>query len=103
MHAAKALGWCTESCELSSGRTFNDSNHPPGCFWNQQPSSLYGTSFNFNFSLPAMRTWYTATHVHFVADGMDFWWNDEGETAWFTYLLWNEAQAMQFNQTAAVS
>ena len=25
-------------------------------------------------------------------------WNDEGETSWFTYLLWNRAQAVQFAQ-----
>ena len=23
-------------------------------------------------------------------------WNDEGETAWFTYLLWNQAQKAQY-------
>jgi len=43
-----------------------------------------------------MRDWYTGTHAHFVKDGMDFWWNDEGETAWFTYLNWNVAQKAQY-------
>jgi hypothetical protein len=56
-----------------------------------------GGDINFNFSVPDMREWYTTTHAHFIKDGMDFWWNDEGETAWFTYLLWNEAQAKQWS------
>lgn len=56
-----------------------------------------GGDINFNFSVPEMRDWYTTTHAHFIKDGMDFWWNDEGETAWFTYLLWNEAQANQWS------
>ena len=43
----------------------------------------------------AMSAWYTRTHAHFVKDGMDFWWNDEGETAWYTYLRWNQAQKDQ--------
>lgn len=29
-------------------------------------------------------------------DGIDFWWNDEGETQWFTYSWWNEAQTQQY-------
>ena len=32
-----------------------------------------GGDINFNFSVPAMRSWYTKTHGHFVKDGMDFW------------------------------
>lgn len=57
-----------------------------------------GGDINFNFSVPECRTWYTDTHAHFIEDGMDFWWNDEGETAWFTYLLWNQAQADQWTK-----
>jgi alpha-glucosidase len=55
-----------------------------------------GGDINFNFSAPGMARWYTDAHAHFIEDGMDFWWNDEGETSWFTYLLWNEAQAAMF-------
>ena len=46
--------------------------------------SLFSRDINWNFSVPALREWYTSTHAHFIEDGMDFWWNDEGETAWFT-------------------
>ena len=38
--------------------------------------------------------WYIANHEHFLRDGIDYWWNDEGETQWFTYQWWNEAQVM---------
>ena len=31
-----------------------------------------------------------------MRDGIDFWWNDEGETSWETYLQWNAAQAAQW-------
>ena len=37
---------------------------------------------NWNFSIPELRQWYTETQQHFVDDGLDFWWNDEGETEW---------------------
>ena len=52
-----------------------------------------GGNINWNFSVPSLRAWYAETHAHFVRDGIDFWWNDEGETSWDTYLRWNEAQA----------
>ena len=52
-----------------------------------------GGNVNWNFSVPSLRAWYAETHAHFVRDGIDFWWNDEGETSWDTYLRWNEAQA----------
>ena len=55
-----------------------------------------GGDINFNFSAPGMSEWYVSVHKHFVRDGMDFWWNDEGETSWFTYLKWNDAQAAQY-------
>jgi hypothetical protein len=35
---------------------------------------------------------YAKNSEHFVSDGIDFWWNDEGETQWFTYHWWNAAQ-----------
>ena len=45
-----------------------------------------------NFTSASLREWYTKTHLHFLEDGVDFWWNDEGETEWFVYLYWNQAQ-----------
>jgi hypothetical protein len=34
---------------------------------------------NWNYTVAAFRDWYTANHLHFLQEGMDFWWNDEGE------------------------
>ena len=56
----------------------------------------YAEQRNINYSLPAARDWYATHQKHYLDDGVEFWWNDEGETAWFTYLLWNEAQAAQW-------
>jgi alpha-glucosidase len=44
----------------------------------------------------SLRTWYTEKHLHFLDDGVDFWWNDEGETQWYTYHYWNLAQQQQW-------
>jgi len=37
-----------------------------------------------------------AEHIHFLRDGVSFWWNDEGETQWFTYHWWVSAQSAQW-------
>ena len=39
-----------------------------------------------------MRDWYAAQIAHFSPDGVDFWWNDEGETLYYTFYWWNVAQ-----------
>jgi alpha-glucosidase len=44
----------------------------------------------------SFRDWYTKGHLHFLKDGMSYWWNDEGETQWFTYYYWNLAQQQQW-------
>lgn len=44
-----------------------------------------------HFSL-LVRAWYAAQIAHFTPDGVDFWWNDEGETLYFTFNDWNVAQ-----------
>jgi alpha-glucosidase len=81
-------------------RTYSNVNLARSNGWLLPPASDVGEGggINFNFSIPELREWYAATHAHFIEDGMDFWWNDEGETAWFTYLLWNEAEAAMFKQ-----
>ena len=44
---------------------------------------------DWNYSVPSFREWYTKQHLHFLEEGLDFWWNDEGETEWFTYCEWS--------------
>lgn len=79
-------------------RTYSNKALSQSNGWLLPPASDVGEGgdINWNFSVPALREWYTRTHAHFIEDGMDFWWNDEGETAWFTYLYWNEAQKQQY-------
>lgn len=60
--------------------------------------SVHAGGNNWNYSIAALRDWYTANHLHFLDDGVDFWWNDEGETQWFTYLYWNRAQQAEWAQ-----
>ena len=36
-------------------------------------------------------------NAHFIREKqVDFWWNDEGETQFFTYEGWNRAQVPEF-------
>mmetsp|Transcript_4104 Transcript_4104/g.8743 ORF Transcript_4104/g.8743 Transcript_4104/m.8743 type:complete len:1294 (+) Transcript_4104:27-3908(+) len=51
-----------------------------------------GGDRNLNFSIPEVRSWYQKQMAHYVADGVDFWWNDEGETAYFTTYHWTQAE-----------
>ena len=61
--------------------------------------SRYGveaTKNNNLLGIPRPPPRYAQGHTHFLEDGIDYWWNDEGETEWFTYLYWNMAQQAQF-------
>jgi alpha-glucosidase (family GH31 glycosyl hydrolase) len=49
-------------------------------------------------SAPGWSDWYVENHLHFLQDGLDYWWNDEGETQWFTYTWWNAAQQLEYAQ-----
>ncbi|EGD72843.1 hypothetical protein PTSG_04572 [Salpingoeca rosetta] len=55
-------------------------------------SSYTGGGRNLNYSIADLRTWYYEQHTHFLKEGVEFWWNDEGETQYFTFHWWNEAQ-----------
>jgi len=46
-----------------------------------------------SFEDPAMRRWYGAQNAHYLDEGVDFWWNDEGENNYFTYHWWNVAES----------
>ena len=47
---------------------------------------------NLNFSIPAVRSWYSKMNAHYLPDGVDFWWNDEAEYQYFAFYNWNSAQ-----------
>jgi len=52
----------------------------------------YAELRNLNYSKPEVRAWYAAKQAHYLTDGVDFFWNDEGETDYFTFHYWNQAQ-----------
>jgi alpha-glucosidase len=54
--------------------------------------SLYAEQRNLNYSIPAAREWYVSHQQHYLSDGVSFFWNDEGETDYFTFYYWNVAQ-----------
>ena len=58
--------------------------------------SVGAGDYNWNMSAPGWADWYTTNHLHFLEDGVEFWWCDEGETQWLTYLWWGDAQAAMF-------
>lgn len=47
---------------------------------------------NLNYSMPEVQAYYSTNIAHFLPDGVQFWWNDEGETMYFTFHWWNVAQ-----------
>jgi len=51
----------------------------------------YALGRNLNYSKAEVRAWYGEQQKHYYEDGVSFWWNDEGETSYFTFHWWNEA------------
>ena len=51
-----------------------------------------GGTRNLNYTVTALREWYAEQHAHYLKEGVDFWWNDEGETYYFAFYYWNLAQ-----------
>jgi alpha-glucosidase len=75
-HLSNGSGWLLPSSfEVGAGP--NNWNMTPGNGWSE---------------------WWVPHSAHFLKDGLDFWWNDEGETQWFTYTWWNDAQRQLSSQ-----
>lgn len=53
---------------------------------NESGFLLDGAANNLNFSIGKTREWYAMKQAHYLQEGVDFWWNDEGETQYETYL-----------------
>jgi len=47
-----------------------------------------------------VREWYSSQLAGLYKDGMSFWWNDEGETDYFTFHYWNVAQLKALRMTS---
>jgi len=68
----------------------------------QFPSDMdrvYAWGRNLNFSNTEVRDWYARQLLHLLNVGISFWWNDEGETDYFTYFYWNTAQVQALRAT----
>lgn len=50
-----------------------------------------------NYTSPESRKWYQEVNQHYLEDGVDFWWNDEGEVMYFQFDGWNRAQLDGFH------
>jgi alpha-glucosidase len=46
-----------------------------------------------DYSNPAVRDWYAANLVGLLGQGIDGWWNDEGDLTYTQYYGWNQAEA----------
>jgi alpha-glucosidase len=53
-----------------------------------------GGSRNLNYSIPELDTWYGQQEIPYLKDGVEFFWNDEGETTWYTFHYWNYAETL---------
>ncbi|MDE3066678.1 MAG: glycoside hydrolase family 31 protein [Verrucomicrobiota bacterium] len=51
-----------------------------------------------NFANPAFRKWYEKQSAPLIRDGVDGWWNDEGEATYTTYFYWNRAETEAFRR-----
>jgi alpha-glucosidase len=60
------------------------------------PGDLNGR--NLNFSIAAVRDWYVQQQAHYLEDGVDAFWNDEGEVYYYQFYWWNVAQAATLEQ-----
>lgn len=47
---------------------------------------------DLNFRDAAVRAWYASRLGPLLTNGVDGWWNDEGESTYGTYYYWNEAE-----------
>eukprot|EP00656_Telonema_subtile_P007115 TRINITY_DN1332_c0_g1_i3.p1 TRINITY_DN1332_c0_g1~~TRINITY_DN1332_c0_g1_i3.p1 ORF type:complete len:602 (+),score=90.45 TRINITY_DN1332_c0_g1_i3:282-2087(+) len=60
----------------------------------------YAEQRNLDFSKPETREWYSEQQQHYITDGVDFFWNDEGETDYFTFYWWNVAQELTLRKVS---
>lgn len=79
LNEARAKGWLLPGAE-------------PGGRYPPDVTKSYAWRRNINFSIPEARQWYGQQLAHYLDDGVEFWWNDEGETDYFTFYWWNVAE-----------
>ena len=50
------------------------------------------SSRNLNYSREDVMEWYGKQQAGYLTDGVEFFWNDEGETMYYTFHNWNVAE-----------
>lgn len=75
------------------------------CHSDQGPDTpeTYANDRNLNYSNVDLRDWYSKETVPLIDMGMSFWWNDEGETSYFTYYWWNIAEMQALRSSHELS
>lgn len=56
------------------------------------PGGVPDLTRDLNYSMPAVRDYYAHQNDLFLADGVQFFWNDEGEDDYFTFTEWSQAE-----------
>jgi alpha-glucosidase (family GH31 glycosyl hydrolase) len=75
-------------------RTYSNQAFSNASGWLLPASFSVGAGpMNWNMSAEGWASWWIPRTAHFISEGLDAFWNDEGETQWFTYSWWNAAQA----------
>jgi alpha-glucosidase len=85
LEQATAKGWILPQAE-------------PGGRWPPNMARSYAWHRNLNYSDPEVRKWYGEQIKAYIQDGVEFWWNDEGETDFFTFYWWNIAENDQLRE-----
>uniref|UniRef100_A0A7S3NMC6 Glycoside hydrolase family 31 N-terminal domain-containing protein n=1 Tax=Aureoumbra lagunensis TaxID=44058 RepID=A0A7S3NMC6_9STRA len=52
----------------------------------------YADGRNLNFANNSLQSWYANKQQHYLNENVSFFWNDEGETNYFTFYYWAIAQ-----------
>ena len=60
--------------------------------WILRPAGPTIDARSLDFSNPAVRAWYADQTEPLLRQGIDGWWNDEGEMTYTTYYWWNQAE-----------
>mmetsp|Transcript_77113 Transcript_77113/g.200920 ORF Transcript_77113/g.200920 Transcript_77113/m.200920 type:complete len:640 (-) Transcript_77113:313-2232(-) len=63
-------------------------------------NETYAFKRNLDFARKEVRDWYAEQTEPLVKDGLDFWWNDEGEVDYFTFHWWNVAEAQALRRVS---
>ena len=56
------------------------------------PGSVPDLTRDLNYSMPAVRDFYSHQNDLFLEDGVQFFWNDEGEDDYFTFTEWSQSE-----------